>query len=222
MLSHDITFDRNFSSDNGVSGFSINSDSHHVVYTNNIAWRNGADNWSGHGAASGFLGYEGCWHIEWLNNVSVENTDGGFYVQDPPGKYGLPEDHLLIFKNNIAYNNDLENLWAPALTIEPEDTWQVIATHNNWSVPSGQEMAVYDQGVRYTPEQINRGNFQTGNVSIEPKFIDLNQPDFHLQSDSPCIDAGENVGLPYLGPAPDIGVYEYEPPHQSLLSLRNE
>ena len=30
-----------------------------------------------------------------------------------------------------------------------------------------------------------------------------------LQSGSPAIDAGVDVGLPYSGSAPDIGAYEY-------------
>lgn len=58
-----------------------------MVYRKNIAWRNGAD-WAGYGSASGFLCYEGCWHIIWYNNVSLENTDGGFWVESVLGKYG--------------------------------------------------------------------------------------------------------------------------------------
>ena len=209
-LSYNITLMRNFSYDNGVSGFSINSDSHHVVYLRNMAWRNGAE-WSGHGSAPGFLCYEGCWHVEWYNNVSVENTDAGFRVQDRPGKYSTPEDTLLIYKNNIAYNNDAKNLWAPALVIEGDDLWQVTATHNDWHVPSGQSIAVYNQGIQYTPDEINGGFFQTGNLSVNPLFVDPAQPDFLLQSDSPCIDVGDDIGQPYLGSAPDMGVFEFEP-----------
>jgi hypothetical protein len=42
--------------------------------------------------------------------------------------------------------------------------------------------------------------------------------DYHLQSGSPGIDAGINVGLPFNGTAPDIGCYEYgaPPPHTTL------
>jgi hypothetical protein len=207
-LSHDVTFERNFSYDNGVAGFAINSDSHHVVYRNNVAWRNGAD-WAGHGAASGFLCYEGCWHVEWYHNVSLENTDAGFWVEDQLGVYGTPEDSLLVFKNNVAYNNDAENLWAPALVVEGESTWQVVATHNDWSVPPGQTMAVYNQGTEYTPDEINSGAFQTGNISADPRFVDPAVPDVHLRPDSPCIDTGVDVGVPYLGSAPDMGAFEF-------------
>jgi hypothetical protein len=92
-LSYNITLERNFSYDNGVAGFAINSDSHHVVYRNNVAWQNGAD-WAGEGASSGFLCYEGCWHVQWVNNVSLENTDAGFWVEEQLGIYGTPEDTL--------------------------------------------------------------------------------------------------------------------------------
>jgi hypothetical protein len=103
-LSHHITFEHNFSYEKGVAGFAINSDSHHVLYRKNVAWRNGAD-WAGRGSSSGFLCYEGCWHVEWVNNVSIENTDAGFWVKDELGLYSTPGDALLVFKNNITYNN---------------------------------------------------------------------------------------------------------------------
>ena len=208
-LSYNIIFERNFSYDNGVAGFAINSDSHHVVYRNNVAWRNGAA-WAGQGVMSGFWCYEGCWHVEWYQNVFLENSASGFWVEDQLGIYGTPDDNLLVFKNNIAFNNDLEGeAWGVALGIMGDNTWQVVSTHNNWSIPPGLELAVQNQGTDYTPEDINNGIFQTGNISVAPQFVDPTAPDVHLQSNSPCIDAGVDVGLPYVGLAPDMGAFEF-------------
>jgi len=58
-----------------------------------------------------------------------------------------------------------------------------------------------------------------GSNTSDPLFLDLENGDFHLQENSPAIDAGIDVGLLYSGDAPDIGAYEYEEgslPTQSL------
>lgn len=56
--------------------------------------------------------------------------------------------------------------------------------------------------------------------NADPKFIDLSENDFHLQSGSPCINMGKTLTIPVtedlegnmrpLGSAPDLGVYEKE------------
>jgi hypothetical protein len=214
-LSHSLLFEGNRSYDNGVAGFAINSDSHHVVYRRNVAWRNGA-NWAGQGSSSGFLCYEGCWHIEWYNNVSLDNSDAGFYVQDQLGLYTTPGDHLLVFKNNIAYNNGRPQ-WDDHLALVVEGRhWELLVHHNNLVGEGGGNARVVavgvvgDSGTIYTADEVNRGALQTGNVSLDPLFVDAAVPDVRLQPGSPCIDAGIDVGLPYLGSAPDIGAVEFE------------
>lgn len=47
------------------------------------------------------------------------------------------------------------------------------------------------------------------NYSFDPLFVNAANGDFHLQSNSPCIDQGIDVGLPFHGLAPDLGAYEY-------------
>jgi hypothetical protein len=49
------------------------------------------------------------------------------------------------------------------------------------------------------------------NFGSNPLFVNPTgtPPDFHLQADSPAIDIGEDIGLPYWGKAPDLGAYEY-------------
>jgi hypothetical protein len=49
--------------------------------------------------------------------------------------------------------------------------------------------------------------FSTNNLKVDPLFVSTR--DFRLQTLSPAIDAGLNIGLPYLYDAPDIGAYEY-------------
>lgn len=46
-------------------------------------------------------------------------------------------------------------------------------------------------------------------ISADPLFVNPSEWDFSLQPDSPAIDAGIDVGLPFAGGAPDIGAIEY-------------
>ena len=92
--------------------------------------------------------------------------------------------------NNIAYDNIGSSAALGVLTN---------VDHNSW-----------DSGVT-----VNNTDF----VSLDatqlgaPRKADGSLPDLtfgHLASCSDLINAGTNVGLPYLGSAPDIGVFEYE------------
>lgn len=67
----------------------------------------------------------------------------------------------------------------------------------------------------------------SGNITNEPAFVNLTNGDYHLQSNSPCINSGKNVyvanatdldGNPRIaGGTVDIGAYEYQTP-SSIIS----
>ena len=50
-----------------------------------------------------------------------------------------------------------------------------------------------------------------GNISMDPLFEGGTPFSYYLQTESPCIDAGIDVGFPYFGLAPDMGAYEFDP-----------
>ncbi|MBT6994694.1 MAG: hypothetical protein HN952_07065 [Candidatus Cloacimonetes bacterium] len=66
----------------------------------------------------------------------------------------------------------------------------------------------YDLSINYS--NIEGGYTGEGNIATDPLFIDIENGDLHLLADSPCIDAGIDVGLPYYGIAPDMGAFEWE------------
>jgi hypothetical protein len=47
-------------------------------------------------------------------------------------------------------------------------------------------------------------------VGTTATFVDKANSDYHLRADSPCVNAGTDVGFPYSDTAPDLGAYEYE------------
>jgi hypothetical protein len=121
-----------------------------------------------------------------------------------------------VFTNNIAFKNGRPGGDdRPGLVVEGEQ-WELMATHNNWAGEPGVNTRVVgvllsgNGGQIYTSDEINHGAFQTGNISAAPLFVDPAVPDVRLQPGSPCIDAGKDVGLPYLGPAPDMGAVEFD------------
>lgn len=62
------------------------------------------------------------------------------------------------------------------------------------------DTVVFINGVVYTPG--------AGMINANPQFVNPTA-DYHLTALSPCIDAGINVGLPFVGAAPDMGIFEY-------------
>lgn len=64
---------------------------------------------------------------------------------------------------------------------------------------------------------INSGQDANSPVPTDPLFVNPSANDFHLQAGSPAIDTGVDVGLPYMGDAPDIGALEF--PVRNMLPL---
>jgi hypothetical protein len=48
-------------------------------------------------------------------------------------------------------------------------------------------------------------------IQSDPVLMDPGAGDYRLAPGSPCIDAGEDLGLGYKGNAPDLGAFEHDP-----------
>lgn len=103
------------------------------------------------------------------------------------------------------------------------DSVNFIADHNIFYRP-GDDIQVYANGMDYTSQQIESGELGQGNLSRDPLFVAPawgSQGDYHLQQESPGVDAGvSGAGIPYFdleyiqrpqGDGYDIGAYEYIP-----------
>lgn len=96
----------------------------------------------------------------------------------------------------------------------PEDSLEFLAeiSHNLffnnqinfYSLPPGQELGILSD--------VNVNNDSCDayqNIFLDPEFVNWEDGDFHLTENSPCIDAGIDIGLDFAGDAPDIGLFEF-------------
>jgi len=119
-------------------------------------------------------------------------------------------------RNNIFYNSRIYHVYYST-----KASISVLDFDYNIYYPDRKKIFKYNSRERNFKRwrSFKKGNYSFDkNSSIgNPLFIDPEKYDFHLQPDSPAIDAGVNVGLRYdfegnLIPqrsSPDLGVYEY-------------
>jgi len=108
------------------------------------------------------------------------------------GKYGI---HMDSPSGNKVYHNTVVN---------------GCISHNTSPTIEGTE--IRNNICTYLRKPSSTSVLMTNNIetnTIDPLFVDKTNANFHLQAASPAIDAGVDVGFPYIGNAPDIGAYEY-------------
>lgn len=131
-------------------------------------------------------------------------------------------DNNATVRYNIAYKNRSNNFdsnHSGGLTLLHNTSWQAgdlgfrLRTDEK-----GRPGNVVKNNISYEDPDLNYGDKDTlsnntWNLGIEnPEFISLNpdSPDFlRLEEGSPAINVGAKVGLPYAGPAPDLGALEH-------------
>lgn len=119
-------------------------------------------------------------NVEIYNNTVYDNRRNGISV----AAYDV---NFVTIKNNILSSNRSKQI----------------------SISSSLTHLVVSHNLYHQPESIGSGTNDDSPVFGDPLFVNPSAGDFHLQANSPAIDAGVNVGLPYNGAAPDIGAYEY-------------
>jgi hypothetical protein len=120
--------------------------------------------------------------------------------------------------NNVFYRVSNYHIWVDKTNVDSRNNIHLRGTDNG--------VAIYNYGGGSWTIRNNcygtsatAGTPGTGSNPVigNPLFVNLSNYDFHLQSNSPCINKGVNVGISYdidgtsifQGSAPDIGAYEY-------------
>lgn len=144
-----------------------------------------------------------------FNNVVSGNAEGIFVAWDARG--------VSLWNNTIVYNTG--GYWGIAWAGTPSfDAANNIVAFNSYGMggPSGPTITiryndVYNRDASGNSVDYSQIPSQTGlnhNISADPSFVNGPGGDYHLQSGSPAIDKGINVGLPYASLAPDMGAFE--------------
>jgi alpha-tubulin suppressor-like RCC1 family protein len=143
----------------------------------------------------------------WLiNNTFSGNGGNGVYLT------GYISSCQIV--NNIVVGSPAVNL-TPWYGGNPP-----IVQFNDFSSTNGN---VYASG------SVSNFNDIDGNISTDPLFVSMGNGDLHLQSNSPCVDAGTNAyvmtitdfggGPRIIGGNVDMGAYEFHPSHFLALEI---
>lgn len=202
-----------------IGDSALDADSNVISYnTSNVGWVGGAvrlwqvtttltNNLIAQNQASGVNVTES--DVGFVNNTIVSNTVEGIGVYDG--------STLPLLRNNIIADNGSYGVAG--------DGSVTLSEYNNlWNNGSGSyEMVTVTVG--------------SGNLAVDPLFVDAASGDYHLQPDSPCVDTGTGNGAPTTDvegdPRPvdgdldgtatvDMGADEFTPPSVYLpLTLRD-
>ncbi|MFK7949144.1 MAG: right-handed parallel beta-helix repeat-containing protein, partial [Saprospiraceae bacterium] len=135
------------------------------------------------------------------NNI-FSNHDGGIHLRYCDST---------LFVNNILYLIDGVPFYV---TSQASNTTvsNNIFYQNNFG---GISLSSSSLGLTYTNNCLNQTyngdhNTSNGNITANPMFVNPSLDDFGLQNNSPCINSGTSVMIPYAGTAPEMGAYEYQ------------
>ena len=114
-------------------------------------------------------------------SVSIKNN--WIYNNSDKGIEDMYSSNITICNNTIVDN--FIGIWAVGTYINPTIS-NCIIWNNNYEL----------SGCDATYSCIEGGGYGTGNISSDPYFVDYANDDFHLTSDSLCIDAGDPDYVP--------------------------
>lgn len=152
------------------------------------------------GRGSAYINME---NITVRNNVLDGNTDFGIYLRQG--------DNNIAVYNNTFFYNDGPSIYISASVQDVSISNNIFQTFNGVTHVDNDSQDpnivlntnLYDS----TPRLF--GLTEPAATVGNPQFLDPQNGNFNLLPDSPAIDKGLIVGLPYNGAAPDLGAFEF-------------
>jgi hypothetical protein len=171
-------------SEGNGNGFKVGSSKNGIrhIVRNNVAWKN---------KAAGFYANHSSGGNTWLNNTSYQNSVQYNMLASPPDDTSqtiiLSGDRAHKMRNNVGFPNKNTNMGG------------VDTASNTWDLNISETAAMFES----TSDTGCTGPRDAdGNIPATCAFM-------KLKAASPLIDRGTDVGLAYVGAAPDLGAYEF-------------
>lgn len=165
-------------------------------------------------------------HIYFENNTCVRAGNGWGHAQrpEPAGRHIMSYTNTaitndIIIRNNILYKATESCLW---ISTEFNGVEALQMDYNCYYQPAG--TMIYFTGSEYTMSEFSKYISDTGqdphSLATDPLFVDASANDFHLQQDSPCIDAGDpSSPADADGTRNDMGALYFD---QTVSELKND
>ena len=164
-----------------------------VTVSRNVIYNFNADGDTPWGHLGSGVRIQGADRLKVLNNT-IDNAYVGVFYFGGAGPGGGPYGSVTTY-NNIVVNCKgwgFANPWS----LRAEDFT------NGYNLTVGNKVAFGNYPAK------NDGPVGTDVVG-DPLFVDPPNGDYHLLAESPAIDKGLDVGLPYFNTAPEIGALEF-------------
>jgi len=196
-IAQSIIFERNYCENlnPGMYVFMLESGAHHLTIKNNIFRSAGGIN------TGGGADYLYVYNNVWANNLS-------FGSQGYPSAVALQNVPHAVVKNNILYDQPYHTIIAIGSTANIEIDYN-LAFNSNGTAPFCVRWGNYDTCQPSPNHEM---------WSVDPKFVNPSNLDFHLQSSSLAINVGTTISTVIndydnnvrpQGAGYDIGAYEY-------------
>ncbi len=216
------TFSDNYAADDGGAVYIDTGLSSSVLLVHNIFSNNSTGDWGG-----GVVIYSRYGHADTItvtNNLIIKNYAkngaGGIHLYD--------KSAVLEIVNNTILRNYNDGTSGGGINI-PSDGARLLRIYNN--VIQENENSSGDQDIWAGPtiEKLYNNNvgvvagtseYEGSNINADSSFVSPDDDDYHLNSDSPCIDKGSNEAYEiadtdlegtdrFINDFIDIGAYEY-------------
>lgn len=154
-----------------------------------------------------------CCHDNFFyNNIIYGSYEEGLYFDGTSGATYNVVDNTI--KNNIIMNCDSAGSNIQVCYENETETGNQVVTNNCLYVSGVSDLVNFKTTAYTVAEAETNVTGWASNIQSDPLFIDAAGANFSLQSTSPCINAGTDVGLTQdyekkgIRHAPDIGAYE--------------